>query len=55
MVLGIVVDDGGFGFFGVNILVKGISMGIVIDLDGNYFVDIEYGVVFVFFYIGYVV
>lgn len=48
-----ILESGEF-LIGVNILVKGISMGIVIDIDGSYNLDVLDDVnMLVFFYIGY--
>lgn len=55
-IIGIVifVDEGIF-LIGVFILVKGISFGMIMDLDGKYLFDFEdENVVLVFFYMGYV-
>lgn len=54
--IGKVIDVGIFEFLiGVNILVKGIFFGIVIDIDGIYEFELKEGIeMLVFFFIGYV-
>lgn len=40
---------------GVSILEKGIINGIVIDFNGDFFLNVNFGVVLVVLYIGYFV
>lgn len=50
--MGMVIFDGEF-LIGVNIIEKGILNGVLIDLDGNYFIKVGEDVILVFSYIGY--
>lgn len=53
-VSGRVVDENGNGFPGVNILVKGTSIGAVTDINGNYTIAVpDNGTVLVFSFVGY--
>jgi TonB-dependent SusC/RagA subfamily outer membrane receptor len=48
------VDENGNGFPGVNILVKGTSIGAVTDINGNYTIAVpDNGTVLVFSFVGY--
>ncbi|MFC3416341.1 SusC/RagA family TonB-linked outer membrane protein [Algoriphagus hitonicola] len=50
----IVADDQPEGLIGVNVLVKGTTIGVVTDLDGNYSISVpESATTLVFSYIGY--
>jgi len=51
-ITGTVTDADGNGIPGVAVLVKGTTRGVVTDLDGNYNIRIEEGVVLQFSYIG---
>jgi TonB-linked SusC/RagA family outer membrane protein len=52
---GMVSDSSGEPLAGVNIVVKGINLGVVSDIDGNYQIDVpESNSVLVFSYIGYI-
>lgn len=49
-----VVDVNGEVLIGVNVFVKGISIGVIIDLEGKYILIVnDLKVEIVFFYIGY--
>jgi len=51
---GKVVDENGGGLPGVNVVIKGTSIGTVTDIDGNFILDIpDENTVLVFSYIGY--
>ena len=52
-ITGKVVDEGGEGLIGVNILIKGTTTGTVTDFDGNYSLDVPDGSTLVFSYTGY--
>lgn len=48
------MDEMGEFIIGVNILVKGIMNGIIIDLDGYFLLDVDcIFVILIIFYIGY--
>lgn len=50
----VVADDQPEGLIGVNVLVKGTTIGVVTDLDGNYSISVpEDATTLVFSYIGY--
>ena len=52
---GRVTDENGNGFPGVNILVKGTSVGSVTDVDGNYTIDVpDTNSILMFSFVGYV-
>ena len=54
IVTGTVTDEFGEALIGVNVAIKGLSLGTVTDLDGRYSVDIPTGSnVLVFSYVGY--
>lgn len=53
IVIGIVIDLFNEFLIGVFILVKGIFIGVVIDMDGKYFILVMFNDVFVFLYVGY--
>lgn len=53
-VTGQVVDTYGEPLIGVSILVKGMSTGVITDIDGNYSIQVEPGSTLVFSYVGYV-
>ncbi len=54
-VYGTVTDENGEGLPGVNILIKGTSIGTVTDVEGNYEIDVSDGsAVLVFSSVGYV-
>lgn len=50
-VLGIVVFEGDL-LFGVLVLVKGIGVGIIIGIDGKYFINVLFDGMLVFSFIG---
>lgn len=51
-VTGTVNDANGIPFLGVNVIVKGTSMGASTDFDGNYTIEVNENDVLVFSYIG---
>lgn len=52
---GRVTDENGNGFPGVNILVKGTSVGSVTDVEGNYTIDVpDTNSILMFSFVGYV-
>lgn len=53
IVTGVVKDDTGLGIPGVNIMVKGTTIGTITDVDGNYSLQVPENAVLVFTYIGY--
>lgn len=54
IVSGVVKDENGDPLYGVNILVKGTTTGLVTDLDGNYRISVPgEDAILVFSYIGY--
>lgn len=55
LVIGMVISvKDGFFLIGVIVVVKGMGIGIVIDIDGNFFIDVEGNdVVLVIIYIGF--
>ncbi len=52
-VSGTVSDESGVSLPGVNVVIKGTSVGVSTDFDGNYQIDAKNGQVLVFSYIGY--
>lgn len=55
VVSGTVTDATGFALPGVNVLVKGTTLGTITDLEGNYRIELEdTQVTLVFSYIGYI-
>lgn len=54
MVIGNILDVKGELLIGVSILVKGILNGIIIDMNGYFFLLVVKGDVIEIFYIGYV-
>ena len=52
-VTGRVIDENGEGLPGATIRMKGTSIGVVTDLDGNYRVTVDESAVLVFSYVGY--
>ena len=52
-VSGTVTDDQGTPLPGVNVLIKGTTVGTQTDFDGNYSIDAEQGDVLVFSYLGF--
>ena len=51
---GVVTDENGEGFPGVNIIVKGTSMGTTTDVNGRYALDVEdQNAILVFSFVGY--
>lgn len=54
MIKGKIVDNVGEFMIGVNVLVKGMINGVIIDFEGNYFfVDVNENDVLMVIYIGY--
>lgn len=53
--MGVVSEVDGIFMIGVSVMVKGIIIGIVIDLDGFYFLNLVVDVeIFIFSYIGFI-
>lgn len=53
-VSGVVTDENGQGFPGVNIIVKGTSMGTTTDVNGRYVLEVENeNAILVFSFVGY--
>lgn len=50
---GTVVDANGEPLIGVNVAVKGTTIGIITDIDGNYTLEVPSKAIVVFSYIGY--
>ncbi len=50
---GKLTDENGASLPGVNIIVKGTTIGTLSDVDGNYRLEVEEGAVLVYTYIGY--
>ncbi|MDY5639053.1 MAG: carboxypeptidase-like regulatory domain-containing protein, partial [Parabacteroides sp.] len=50
---GTVVDSNGEPLIGVNVSVKGTTIGIITDMDGNYALEVPANSTLVFSYIGY--
>lgn len=54
MVTGQVTDETNFGMPGVNVQVKGTTIGVITDMDGNYSIEVPNSKsVLVFSFIGY--
>lgn len=53
VVKGTVIDAIGEPLIGVNVSVKGTTIGIITDIDGNYTLEVPSNAVLVFSYIGY--
>lgn len=53
-VTGKVVDSTGEPLIGVNVLVKGTTLGIITDFEGNYSIEAAQGATLQFTYVGYV-
>lgn len=52
-VSGTVVDENGLPLPGVNVIVKGTTIGTQTDFDGNYSLDVQSGKALVFSFVGY--
>lgn len=50
---GKVLDPSGVPIIGVNILVKGSTLGTISDIDGNFTLDVPSNAIIQFSYIGY--
>ena len=50
---GTVTDEFGDGLIGVNVMVKGTTVGTITDIDGNYSLQAQQGQTLVFSYVGY--
>lgn len=53
LVRGKVLDDTGEPLIGVSVYVKGSTIGVVTDLDGNFALSVKQGETLVFSYVGY--
>lgn len=51
---GVVKDNTGLGMPGVNVMVKGTTIGTITDFDGNYSLNVPAGSVLVFSYVGFI-
>lgn len=54
-IIGMVIDIWGEMLIGVNVMVLGIIIGVIINIDGKYLLKVLVGKLFKFLYVGYIV